>query len=508
MRPLFLFAKAKLLGNSKKITAQSFLRKIISLLFLVISSASFCQQDSILFIGDFNNGIVAGVAHPNTWGKYAPEFPKPDDHRWKLDSTIVRQGRYSLRVELRPGDTSRNGVSDRAEVIGMQGPTGDQVVINGKSGTAYLAFSIQLDSLWQPPRLYDTLDFHAAVLQLHKTVGGMEDVTTGPAFALQVLDKFIVRTNTGSIYNSVRTDYYLSDESLKKGKWIDFVIRIKFAVRKTGEITIWRRNEGKARFSLVLDVPNVSTLLYDTIGSVHTAVEHTLHTGYYRNRQKIGGVTNILWLDGYTLARTSAAAQFNAFDSAVVLLPGDSVISCVSPVPIATNNNISCDGAGSIALKTLGGPGPFTYVWQGPGGFTSVHKNIKVRRAGIYTVTVTSQGGCSDTASFTVENSCKEISVGQSLNRITGSKSEITNSGLTIQVFPNAAATQFNLIMKSSSNEKAEINVVDMYGKKVYHAAGSVNNTYTFGKEFSPGAYFVNVIQGKEIQTLKLIKEQ
>ena len=45
-----------------------------------------------------------------------------------------------------------------------------------------------------------------------------------------------------------------------------------------------------------------------------------------------------------------------------------------------------------------------------------------------------------------------------------------------------------------------------MVGKKVYQTTGSGNRQYTFGQEFKSGIYIVQVIQGKQIQTLKLVK--
>ncbi len=84
--------------------------------------------------------------------------------------------------------------------------------------------------------------------------------------------------------------------------------------------------------------------------------------------------------------------------------------------------------------------------------------------------------------------------------------SKTINAGLNIHVFPNPSANQFMLAIQSSSKEKVEIIVADVYGKKVYQASGFGNSQYSFGKELISGIYFVQVIQGKNIKTLKLIK--
>ena len=84
--------------------------------------------------------------------------------------------------------------------------------------------------------------------------------------------------------------------------------------------------------------------------------------------------------------------------------------------------------------------------------------------------------------------------------------SKTINASLNIHVFPNPSANQFMLNVQSSSKEKVEIIVADVHGKKVYQASGLGNNQYSFGKEFISGIYFVQVMQGKNIKTLKLIK--
>jgi hypothetical protein len=60
--------------------------------------------------------------------------------------------------------------------------------------------------------------------------------------------------------------------------------------------------------------------------------------------------------------------------------------------------------------------------------------------------------------------------------------------------------------LQSSSNEKVSIIVTDMLGKKVYQTKGSGNHQYTFGKRFVSGMYIVQILQGRETQTMKLIK--
>ena len=77
---------------------------------------------------------------------------------------------------------------------------------------------------------------------------------------------------------------------------------------------------------------------------------------------------------------------------------------CVPATLSATHNNVSCNGYsdGSITLTATGGTGVTGYSWTGPAGYSATTENISGLSGGIYTVVVTSLGGCSDTTTVTV----------------------------------------------------------------------------------------------------------
>ena len=77
---------------------------------------------------------------------------------------------------------------------------------------------------------------------------------------------------------------------------------------------------------------------------------------------------------------------------------------------------------------------------------------------------------------------------------------------LRLQVYPNPSATSFKLLIESSSKEEVEIRVLNMDGKIVYHTRGAAIENYLFGKEFKTGMYIVQVIQGTQMQSIKIIK--
>jgi hypothetical protein len=92
---------------------------------------------------------------------------------------------------------------------------------------------------------------------------------------------------------------------------------------------------------------------------------------------------------------------------------------------------------------------------------------------------------------------------------IAGSTSSAVTAknSLNLQALPNPTRTSFTLNLGSSHTDKVSIIVTDMVGRQVYQANGTGNQQYQFGKQFPAGTYIVQVIQGKDIKTLKLIKE-
>lgn len=369
------------------------------LLNILGSCISFGQYGPILFKGDFNNGILASKSGiGNVWQKYAPTQPVAGEHKWKLDSQFVRQGKYSMRIEVRPGDTT-NVISDRAELAGMVDSKGKEIFENASSGIKYIAFSLRLGSTWTTPK-QGAIDLkpgqiHGIFFQLHKA--DLYNDTTGPAFAFQATNRIYLSQSVGYYLSPEHTDYNLTDSGLNKGEWIDFVIKIKFSIDSTGEIVIWRRNKNAAAFTKVLHVININTLLYKIHNGVKVGVQHQWRTGFYRSRQKVDGtgVTNTLWLDGYTIARTAAAAQNNAFSGVVTDLPGDGKI-CAPPIVSSSSTNLVCNGtnSGSISLFPYLDTTFYYYSWTGPNGFTSNQKNLTNIAAGSYIYKMSDVQGC------------------------------------------------------------------------------------------------------------------
>ncbi|MBS1609195.1 MAG: T9SS type A sorting domain-containing protein, partial [Bacteroidetes bacterium] len=82
----------------------------------------------------------------------------------------------------------------------------------------------------------------------------------------------------------------------------------------------------------------------------------------------------------------------------------------------------------------------------------------------------------------------------------------IVEGNLEATAYPNPSQTYFNLQVKSSNNSDIEIKVFDMSGKQVDQMRGAAYETYRFGNNLVAGTYIVEVRQGNEKITTKVIK--
>ncbi|MFT3680506.1 MAG: right-handed parallel beta-helix repeat-containing protein [Ferruginibacter sp.] len=77
---------------------------------------------------------------------------------------------------------------------------------------------------------------------------------------------------------------------------------------------------------------------------------------------------------------------------------------------------------------------------------------------------------------------------------------------LKINCFPNPSPDGFVLTTQAKSTENVNIVVYNMEGKVVYTTSGNKTNRFAFGNNFTAGTYIVKVMQGTDVQTMKLIK--
>lgn len=102
--------------------------------------------------------------------------------------------------------------------------------------------------------------------------------------------------------------------------------------------------------------------------------------------------------------------------------------------------------------------------------------------------------------SNTVLNGCPIIA------RTIQSKSKQYSSDLQVKVSPNPSASYFQLHIQSNNSERISWRVTDIQGKTILNRYIQSGDFETFGHDWKPGFYFMEVSQGIQSRTQKLIK--
>ena len=241
------------------------------------------------FWGDWESGTITGSGNHNWQYK---EIMAADRYT-VLSNGGARQGSRYARVEVRPGDNPLSfccSGTERAEVSFPQDANNKIIYENLNSGTQQYTFSVKFDPSWKTIADYGRGAW-GIILQMHGPNA------SNPAWAFSVTDKIRLNTRMGDVTKNSNVFRELSNGSLNIGKWIDFVMTIKYAKDNTGYIKIMRRDEGQTAYTQVLNVTNIPTLQYDPNVNGGAVGNHYIKHGLYRNAQPF---TSILYLDGFT----------------------------------------------------------------------------------------------------------------------------------------------------------------------------------------------------------------
>ncbi|MFM8597314.1 MAG: beta strand repeat-containing protein, partial [Flavobacteriales bacterium] len=104
------------------------------------------------------------------------------------------------------------------------------------------------------------------------------------------------------------------------------------------------------------------------------------------------GTYSIVVQDANNCTTTPASVTINQSGSALT-------------VAVTSVTNVACNGAstGAVNLTATGGYSTaYTYAWTGPSSYTATTEDLTNRPAGVYNVTVTDAGGCTQTATATI----------------------------------------------------------------------------------------------------------
>ena len=369
------------------------MKNILIPLVLLAFTGSGNAYSQISFTGNWESGITG----KGTWG--ASQIVAAD--RFQRVMSPVRQGLYSARVEVRPGDDPINSTGNRSEVLHMTNSSGTRFYETESSGTQYYAFSFMLDASWQTPS--NVNGAWAIIFQLH----GPDDLKASPSFAVSIYKNLNIAINGGDLDNpskSVSRSYPLTESTLNIGHWVDLVIKIKFAQDFNGAVEVWRRNEGEMDFKQVLTVDNIPTLQYkSSLGGVGN---HYWKHGLYCSKQT--AITNFLWLDGMVRGNTYHDVLNSAFGITLSVLPDKTSFSSFSITPRNQHPGsmdflVELPNAGNFCVKVTSASG--RTVWETiqkttSAGITVVDwNNSSEQPQGLYFVTL-SQKNYQKTSKF------------------------------------------------------------------------------------------------------------
>ena len=85
---------------------------------------------------------------------------------------------------------------------------------------------------------------------------------------------------------------------------------------------------------------------------------------------------------------------------------------------------------------------------------------------------------------------------------VTPKVSEMMN----VKVFPNPTTSNFNMQVISAKNESIGVRILDAQGRVMKVLKVNANETVNIGSELKPGAYFIEVRQGKNVKTTRVLK--
>ncbi len=159
-----------------------------------------------------------------------------------------------------------------------------------------------------------------------------------------------------------------------------------------------------------------------------------------------------------------------------------------------TNTNDTCKGANNASIQLTGTLGIPPYQYSVNSGIYDTASIFNGLIAGTYSASVMDKNGCAFSSLVTItqsDSACPVIYPGE----------------MKINVFPNPSQSQFKLVISYSvPGHPISIKVVDIYGKTVFRADNATGNTYSFGKNFASGIYFLKVQQDGDIKTIRILK--
>lgn len=184
----------------------------------------------------------------------------------------------------------------------------------------------------------------------------------------------------------------------------------------------------------------------------------------------------------------NASATSGTFQLLNATLNGTVAAICTVPTLSSSITNVTCNGGsdGAIDLTATGGTSPFTYAWtKSGGGFSASTEDISGLSAGTYNITLTANGGCTTSTSYTVTEPAALspiVTTASTCDSYTWSVTGLTyTSGGTYNTTIGCQPYTLNLTITSSTSNTTAISACDSYTWPVdgntYTSSGTYTNT-------------------------------
>ncbi|MEN9963391.1 MAG: hypothetical protein RL582_486, partial [Bacteroidota bacterium] len=83
---------------------------------------------------------------------------------------------------------------------------------------------------------------------------------------------------------------------------------------------------------------------------------------------------------------------------------------------------------------------------------------------------------------------------------------QIPSGSMVVKVYPNPTTSQFNVQVNTTGSEEAVVRILDIQGRFVKSVKVAANQVIGLGAELKAGAYMLEVKQGNEVKTTRVIK--
>lgn len=225
---------------------------------------------------------------------------------------------------------------------------------------------------------------------------------------------------------------------------------------------------------------------------LYSSSNSTLSWQWFRNGTIINGAVDSVYYAKTTgtykvIVTNAGGCSKGSSNSSVNITQLTATIS-----PLGTVTMCQGDSVNLTANPTSG----YNFQWRKNGINISgaTQSGYKAKQAGTFKVLITNQ-----------INGCTGLSAGTSV--VINCRN--SSGQFPDQVFPNPSADQFILDLSSYPEGKyIEMDVIDLTGKSVRHfSINCSNSNFSFGRDLSPGMYFIKLKTPSGSQMIKIIKE-